>query len=807
MSLLAATLVAGLLSQPVRTDSVPLYPDLGDHHHSITTSNPDAQRYFDQGLRLVYGFNHAEAIRSFRRAQQLDSTCAMCYWGEALARGPNINVAMDSASAAAAYAAIQRAQAVPARITAKERAYIRALGVRYGKNPTANRKSLDTAYARAMAAVSRQFPSDDDAAVLYAEARMLLGPWDYWLPDKRPKPHGAAALAALQPVVARNARHAGACHFYIHAVEAAFPERAVPCAERLPELMPGAGHVVHMPAHIYIRVGRYADAIDRNVHALHADAPYLDGMAPDGVYRLALHPHNGHFLSFAAAMIGRSAQAMESARLTKSKVDPQMMRAPGLGALQHYYMLPVFTMVRFSQWDSVLAEPELPDDLPYPAAIRRYARAVAFAAKKDFTQADRELAALRQLRRDPRMESVTIWDLNRATTLLDIGIEVASGEIALARGDAATAVRHFRRGVQIEEELTYDEPPPWHQPVRQHLGKALLAAGRPAEAEAAFRRDLERNPENGWSLHGLALALEARGQKALAASVRKRFEKVWAGADVRLDSTDRSSTSTGEKRVTLPNGVTLRYVERGSASGNPIILLHGATDSWFSYSLVLDQLAQHGRVIAVSLRGHGGSDSPAGSYAPATAAGDVVAFMDALGIRRATVIGHSMGSFVAQHVAAGVPQRVTRLVLIASAANSANKVVGEMNAAVKSFSDSVPLKFIEEFQQGSVYRPVPDEFMTTAIDVSRRVPLHVWRGVFAGLAAPETAAALDRITSPTLILWGEHDSVFARSDQVALAAGIKGATLVVYPETGHTPQWERTEWVVRDVVKFVHSAN
>jgi pimeloyl-ACP methyl ester carboxylesterase len=804
MPLLAAALVAGLLSQPVHADSVPLYPDLGDHHHPITTSSPEAQRYFDQGLRLVYGFNHPEAVRSFRQAQRLDSACAMCYWGEALALGPNINVPMDSASGAAAYAAIQRALTVPSGATPTERAYIRALAARYAKNPTGDRKALDSAYARAMGELSRQFPSDDDAAVLHAEARMLLGPWDYWLPDKRPKAHGAAALAALEPVVARSPRHAGACHFFIHAVEAAFPQRAIPCAERLPELMPGAGHVVHMPAHIYIRVGRYADAIERNVHALHADAAYLPDMAADGVYRLALHPHNGHFLSFAASMIGRSAQAMESARLTKSKVDQTMMRAPGLGALQHYYMLPLFTMVRFGMWDSVLAEPEPAEDLPYPRAIRRWARALALAAKNDVAQAERELAALRQVRRDPRLEMVTIWDLNRSTSLLDIAIEVAVGEIALARGDAAGAVRAFRRGVAIEDALTYDEPPPWHQPVRQHLGKALLAARRPAEAEAAFRRDLERHPENGWSLHGLATALSARGRSAEAEAVRKRFEKAWAGADVRLEAGTAAGATRELKRAKLANGITLRYVEAGDPEAEPIILLHGFTDSWFSYSLVLDGLAAHGRVLAVSLRGHDGSDRPIGSYAPARLAPDVVAFMDALGLERASLVGHSMGSFVAQHVAATVPQRVTRLVLIGSAADSRNDVMRQLEEGIRAFPDTVSTAFVREFQYGSVHQPMPDEFMREVVATSLRVPPHVWRSGIAGLTGPESPAALERIVAPTLILWGEKDGLFRRADQEALTARIKDSRLVAYPETGHTPHWERTEWVLRDIAAFFH---
>ena len=535
MSVITTVLVAAALWQRGSTDSIPLFDDLGSHHLAISTSSPRAQQYFDQGLRLVYGFNHPDAVRSFRQAQRLDPSCAMCFWGEALALGPNINVPMDSASGAKALAAIQRARALAANAGARDRAYIAALSSRYDTGQLAPRARLDSAYARAMTSLSRRYPADDDVATLRAEAYMLLKPWDYWAPGRKAKPHGAVAVAALEPVIARNPRHAGACHFFIHAVEAAWPERAVRCAERLPALMPGAGHVVHMPAHIYIRVGRYADAIDRNVHALHADAKHIDDMAPDGVYRLALHPHNGHFLSFAAAMIGRSAQAMEAARLTRAKTDTTMLRAPGLGALQHYYMLPLFTMVRFSQWDAVLAEPEPAEDLIYPRALRHYARARAYTARRELGAAEREVASLRALRADPRLVGVTIWDLNSMSALLDIALDIANGDLASARGDHDTAIARLQAAVTREDALTYDEPPPWHVPARQELGAALLRAGRARLAEAVYRRDLERHPANGWSLHGMATSLAAQGRRAEASQTRRRFQRAWSSADVSLD--------------------------------------------------------------------------------------------------------------------------------------------------------------------------------------------------------------------------------------------------------------------------------
>jgi tetratricopeptide (TPR) repeat protein len=517
---------------PVAVDSIGLWDGLGDHRHPITTRNPLSQRYFDQGLRFVYAFDHPDAVRSFRLAQRLDPTCAMCSWGEALALGPNINVAMDSASGAAAYAAIRRAVSLAERATARERAYVEALSARYDADPLVRRKALDSAYARAMARLHRADRSDADAAVLYAESEMLLGPWDYWLPGKRSKPHGARALATLASAVRRHPRHAGACHFYIHAVEAAYPERAVPCAERLPSLMPGAGHVVHMPAHVYVRVGRYADAIERNVHALHADQPHIAEMPADGVYRLALHPHNAHFLSFAASMIGRSTQALDAAAQTRAKTDTTMLRARGLGALQHYYMMPLLASVRFARWDAVLAEAEPADDLPYPRALRHYARALARIARGDAGGGETELQALRRLRADGRLESVTIWDLNTGSALLDIAQSSVEGELAAARSDWTAAITALRRAVAAEDGLTYDEPPPWYLPTRQQLGTMLLRAGRVAEAERTFRQDLERHPENGWSLAGLSTSLRAQGKIAEVARVESRLERAWATADV-----------------------------------------------------------------------------------------------------------------------------------------------------------------------------------------------------------------------------------------------------------------------------------
>ena len=511
--------------------AVPYYSDLGNNHLGIGTRSPEAQRYFDQGLRLVYGFNHAEAIRSFREAQRLDPACAMCYWGEALAFGPNINAPMDSASGVAAYAAVQRALALAARAPAKDRAYINALAQRFGRDPYAQSARRDTLYARAMQQLAAKFPRDNDAQTLAADAQMNLSPWNYWV-KKSPRPNAVLALANLERVIARAPNHAGACHFFIHAVEAAFPERAVPCADRLPSLMPGAGHIVHMPAHIYARVGRYADAIANNEHAVHADEQVIADMPSDGAYRLAYYPHNYHFLWFAATMAGNSDIALKAAYKTAEKTNKELLQVPGLGALQHYLVTPLFAQVRFGKWNDVLAFAEPAAELPYMRAVRHYARAIAYSATKDFGAAEKEIALLQKEGQKKEARELSIWGFNSGAGVLDIALHAARGELAFARNDLVAAIAELRQGIAKEDALGYDEPPTWHLPLRQQLGVVLMKAGQHADAERAFSEDLERHPENGWSLRGLADALRAQGKESSA--VEARFKKAWRKADVQL---------------------------------------------------------------------------------------------------------------------------------------------------------------------------------------------------------------------------------------------------------------------------------
>ena len=520
----AVLFVAASLSAQ-STVSVPLYTDLGSYHKDIASKVPAAQQYFDQGLRLVYGFNHAEAIRSFTRAAELDPTCAMCYWGIAYAYGPHVNAGMDSASGVRAYEAVQKARALSANAPAWQQAYVNAVGARYVAVPPNERAALDSAYSRAMWDLSRHYPNDLDAAALAAESSMDLRPWNYWTPEGKPYPGTTELVKQLETVIMQNPNHPGACHFYIHAVEAANPQLAVPCAERLARLMPGEGHMVHMPAHIYIRVGRYNDAAASNVHAIHMDETFIEGQPQPTLYSLGYYPHNIHFLAFASSMAGRSAQAIDAAKTLKSKVNMDV--AKNVGMLQEMVPYYVLTLTTFGRWDDVLAEPLPPAEMRFPTAMVRYARGVAYAAKGDFAKAHVELD--------------TVIAVNTATpddgefkAPVSIAMHALMGEIAARGGKPEDAIPHFKAALAIEDKGLYFEPPKWYYPIRQSLGAALLKAGKNAEAEQVYRDDLKRFPENGWSLYGLAAALRAQGKTADAAAVEKRFTKAWADADVKL---------------------------------------------------------------------------------------------------------------------------------------------------------------------------------------------------------------------------------------------------------------------------------
>jgi tetratricopeptide (TPR) repeat protein len=532
----AALMAAPALAQDghgahTSTADVPLYDNLGTHSYPVTSRVPRAQAYFDQGLRLYYAFNHAEAIRGFEKAAQLDPACAVCHWGSAIALGPNINAPMDSASAVRAHHHAQRAMALASRASPRERELIRALATRYAARPTAHRAGLDSAYARAMAGVARRFPDDAEIQTLHAEALMDLRPWQYWKRDGQPEPGTETIVAGLERVIQRNPNHPGACHFYIHAVEAVHPQRAVACAERLAALMPGAGHLVHMPGHIYIRVGRYADAIRANEHATHADEAYIRDQQPGvGTYTVGYAPHNHDFLAFAASMAGRREQAVRAARAIVPLVPEPMLGAPGMEFTQHRLTRSLQVLARFGMWDEILAAPAPAEPLVHARAIWHYARGRALAARGDVVGAEAELAKVRAVAASPATANMKL-EFSMARSVHAVAEHVLAGHIDAARGNHAGAVQHLRAAAQAEDALTYGEPPEWHVPVRQELGMALLAAGQAAAAEAAFREDLKRFPANGWSLHGLALAQRAQGRDADAARTDAELRTAWQGAD------------------------------------------------------------------------------------------------------------------------------------------------------------------------------------------------------------------------------------------------------------------------------------
>ncbi|MEO5580455.1 MAG: hypothetical protein ABIR58_07330, partial [Gemmatimonadaceae bacterium] len=464
---LASLLFAATASAQQTT--VPLYTDLGSHQRTVSSKVPQAQQYFNQGLRLVYGFNHGEAIRSFTRATQLDPSCTMCWWGIAYAYGPHVNAAMDSASGVLAHAAARKAVGLAASAQPWERDYAAAIAARYAPVPPADRSRLDSAYARAMQAIATRYPDDLDAASLYAESMMDLRPWNYWTPKGQPYAGTQELVKQLERVIARNPNHPGACHFYIHAVEAVNPQLAVPCAERLAGLMPGVGHMVHMPAHIYIRVGRWKDAVQSNHHAIHTDEVFIDGQRPEGLYPLGYYPHNIHFLAFASTMAGLSKQAIEASKTLASKVNVDAARQ--FESLQEYIPYHALTLTTFGKWDDVLALKLPPADTRFAFGMAHYARGVAYAAKGNWPEAQVALDTLKAV-------TAATKETADSKTALSIAVHALMGEIADRHGQTASAVVHYRQALALEDAALYIEPPKWHHPMRHALGGALLKAGQ-----------------------------------------------------------------------------------------------------------------------------------------------------------------------------------------------------------------------------------------------------------------------------------------------------------------------------------------
>lgn len=525
-------MLAGLalpVSGGVARAEVPLFENLGVLHHAITTNSSLAQNYFDQGLRLVYAFNHEEAIAAFAEASRLDPDAPMPYWGVALSLGPNINAAMDSKSESRAVEAVQKATGRLAHATPKERAYVEALAARYSIKKSATRKAKDEAYGKAMRRLAHDYPEDADAATLFAEALMVLRPWDYWRGDGRPQPGTEDIVTTLESALHRHPDHPGACHYYIHAVEASQePQRGLPCAKRLPSLMPGAGHLVHMPAHIYMRMGLYREASERNAQAATVDHEYLLHHPLEGNYASGYYAHNLHFLNASLVMEGRSAEALQAARdlLSKISVD-EIVKEP---SLEWYAPTLLLTMARFGQWGELIRQPPPPKELRYTTGLWHYVRGLAFAATTRFGSAEGELSNLRRSLKVLARAKTAEAKISR--TLLKIAERVLAGELAARRGDFEAGIQALREALQLETTVPYSEPPFWFQPVRHNLGAVLLLAGRASEAESVYREDLRLNPENGWALHGLVHSLQAQQKDGAPESARLRT--AWAQADVPL---------------------------------------------------------------------------------------------------------------------------------------------------------------------------------------------------------------------------------------------------------------------------------
>jgi tetratricopeptide (TPR) repeat protein len=526
----ASSLLAGCAG--TESLDVPLFSNLGSHHREVTTRSSEAQRYFDQGWIFYQAFNHGEARRAFARAAEIDPTCAMAQWGVALAHGPHINnMEMTEDQSRAAHAAVTKAQELAGGASEVEKALITALAARYPWPIPEDRRVLDEAYARAMREVHARFPDDPDAAVLFAESLMNLRPWDLWSPEGEPRPETPEILAVLEKVMAAHPSHPLANHAYIHAVEASpHPEKALAAADRLRDLVPGAAHLVHMPSHIDIRLGRYAKAVAANERAIAADRRYLAVVPRTGFYSM-YRAHNHHFLVYAAMFLGQSRLALSEARaLWKALPREEVLALPDI--LEGFLATPYHVLVRFGRWRDILDAPAPDPAYKVTSAAWRYARGLALSSLGRLEDAAREEEAfLHALDEVP--ESAYIGN-NPARVVLEVGRAMLAGELEYRRGHHERAFQLLREAVRRDVALHYDEPWGWMQPAAHALGALLLEQGRLDEAEAVYRDDLARHPGNGWSLHGLAECLERRGAVEEAARAQEAFRAAWAAADVTL---------------------------------------------------------------------------------------------------------------------------------------------------------------------------------------------------------------------------------------------------------------------------------
>jgi pimeloyl-ACP methyl ester carboxylesterase/tetratricopeptide (TPR) repeat protein len=699
---------------------------------------------------------------------------------------------------------LQKARDLAPQASEKEQDYIAALTKRYSADEKADRQKLAHDYKTAMGELVKKYPDDLDAATLFAESMMNLRPWQLWSLEGKPAEGTLEIVAVLESVLNRNPNHTGANHYYIHAVEASpNPERALPSALRLGRLAPKAGHLVHMPSHIFIRTGDYTEAAESNRDAIRVDREYINRAGNQNLYAMMYFNHNIHFLASATAMKGRYADAINAARELYTNVQPHIAAMPMLEMFTAYKTV---TLVRFGQWDELLKDEKPAEEMKITTIFRHFGRGMALAAGGKTGEAEAELKTYQTLA--GQVPADAPYGNSSAAQVLKVGEQVLLGKIAFAKGERPKAVEFFKKAVEAEDLVNYNEPPDWDLPAREFLGGALLLAGENAAAEAVFRAELKKHPRNGRALFGLAESLKKQGNSGDAEKARQEFDKSWADADTKLRPEDLLGLAhTNLPRygdISLETGVRLRYAEQGDENGLPVILLHGYGDSSVSYSRVMPLMDAKYRVFALDQRGHGESDRPESGYKFADFAADVLAFMDAKKIKKAIIVGHSMGSFVAQHIAVNAPERVEKLVLIGSAATVRNDLVGELKKAVDELKDPVPVEFIREFQYGTVYQKPPEDFMNRIIGESQKLPARVWREVMSGMIAADSKSQLGKIKAPTLILWGDREPTFKRAEQDELRTGIPHALFKVYPGIGHCPNWERPEEVVRDLEAFIN---
>ncbi len=523
-------------SQPP-TKKATLMTGLGDLHHPVSTSNPEAQKFFDQGMRLIYAFNHQEAAGSFERAAALDPKMAMAYWGLAEAIGPNYNDPADPDRYKQAHEAIAQAEKLAVNASPSEKAYIAAMALRFPADPAADHRLAAERYRNAMSDVVKQFPDDLDAATLFAEAGMDLHPWGLWRPDGTPEGGTEDIIAALESVLKRDPNHMGAIHYYIHAVEASpNPERALAAANRLAALAPAAGHLVHMPGHVYIRTGDFESAVKTNQLAAAADRAYLQANGSGGLYGAMYYSHNLHFIAACSSMNGNYAEARKAAEMLATHVGPMVKDIP---PLEGFMTVPIAVEVRFRKWDQILAMPQPPAAMQTTTVFWHFARGMALAAKGKVTEAEAEHRIVSEAADKTPPDQVFAMPVNnKAKDVLNIATNVLGAKIAQAKHDSAGAVSLLRRAVAIQDTLKYDEPPDWFYPVRESLGAVLLLNGNAAEAEKVFREDLDRNPRNPRSLFGLAEALRAQNRAYDAQFVDKQFQNNWKSTELKLKVAD-----------------------------------------------------------------------------------------------------------------------------------------------------------------------------------------------------------------------------------------------------------------------------